>query len=74
MIFFLSLFILRETETAQVGEGQRGRERESQAGSEPNAGLELMNCEIMTWAETKIQMVNWLSHAGAPEMRFKKFC
>ena len=32
--------------------------------TEPDAGLELMNCEIMTWAETKSQMLNQLSHAG----------
>ena len=45
---------LRETETAQVGEGQRERGKERlpsrlhAASTEPNAGLELMNCEIMT--------------------------
>ena len=41
------LFILREADTVQVGEGQRGGERESQAGSAlpvrsptPDVGLE----------------------------------
>ena len=29
-LFFLSLFILRETETEQYGEGQREREREGE--------------------------------------------
>ena len=40
--FLVYLFILRETETAQVGEEQRER-------------------------VTKNQMLNWLSHPGAPE-------
>ena len=33
-LLFLSLFILRETEIARVGEGQREREREPRVGSE----------------------------------------
>ena len=51
--FFLKLIVLREGETEQVGEGQRERERESipsrlrPASTEPNAGLELTNFEIM---------------------------
>ena len=52
------------------GEGQRGREdTESEAGSrlwavstEPNAGLELMNGEIMTWAEVG-HSTNWATQA-----------
>ena len=44
---------LREKERAQVGEGQRKRETESEASSRPYAvradtGLEFMNYEIMT--------------------------
>ena len=42
----------------QVGKGQRERETESEEGSrlwtdstEPDAGLELTDHEIMTWAE-----------------------
>ena len=34
---FLSSFILRETETAGVGEGQREKEKKSQAGSTPSS-------------------------------------
>ena len=55
------------------------REKESQAGSalslwspvsaEPDVGLELTNHEIMTWAETKSQMLNGRSHPGAPRQR-----
>ena len=44
---FIYLFLRR-------GEGQRERETQSEAGfrlsavsTEPNAGLELMNCEVM---------------------------
>ena len=45
------------------GESQRGgRERESQAGTmlseEPDVGLKLTNCEIMTRAEIKSQALN----------------
>ena len=61
MTFFFNVYLfLRQRETEH--EQGRGREREgdteSEAGSrlwavrtEPNAGLELTNYEIMTWAE-----------------------
>ena len=70
-IFKVYLFILRETQTAQVGEGHRGRERESQAGSVLPAqrltqGSNSWNHEIMTWSKTKSQTLNWLSHSDAP--------
>ena len=47
---------------------ERGRERESQAGStlsvqslmEPDSGLKLMNHKIMTSAKIKSQMLNQL--------------
>ena len=50
---------------------QREGERESKAGCEtisvePDAGLELTNREIMTWAEIKSWTLNLLSHSGAP--------
>ena len=40
--------------------GQRDRERENlkQASIEANPGLNLMTCEIMTWAKIKSQMLN----------------
>ena len=34
-------------------------------GPEPDAGLEFMSSEIMTWTE-RSQMLNRLSHPGAP--------
>ena len=58
---FLSLFILRDRERERdhtpAGEGQREREREKipsrlrAVSTEPDAGLKLTKCEIMTWAE-----------------------
>ena len=36
------------------------------ASTEPDVGLELTNCEMVTWAEVKSQMFNQLSHPGAP--------
>ena len=53
--FFYIYSFLRDRDRAQVGEGQREGDTESEAGSrlravstEPHAGLELTNCEIMT--------------------------
>ena len=46
-----------ERDRARVGEGQREGDTESEAApgsersAEPDAGLELMTHEIMTWAE-----------------------
>ena len=68
--FFLSFYLfLRER---QMPKSQRERDRDNIPSSlrtvstEPDAGLELMNQEIITWAETKSQMLNWLSHPGTP--------
>ena len=52
----------RERDRERQRETERDRER-IEAGStlvsvEPNAGLELMNCDIMTRAETKSRMLN----------------
>ena len=46
-----------------MGEGQREKERENPKRSpyyeyRARLGLELMNCEIMTWAKIKSQMLN----------------
>ena len=64
------LLIFRERKWEYKQEGQRGRERESQADSplsvEPNQGLAPTACEIMTWAKTKSQMLNQLSHSSVP--------
>ena len=70
-----------------AGKGQREREREreipgrlhtisTEVSSAPNEGLELMNREIMTRAETKSRMLRGLSHPGAPTVKTLKifFC
>ena len=59
--YFFNVYLLgRETErqSASRGGAERKGHTESEAGSrlravstEPDAGLELMSCEIMTWAE-----------------------
>ena len=46
---------------------ERGRERESQAGSalpaqSPVRGSNSLNCEIMTWTKTESLKLNQLSH------------
>ena len=55
----------------KLGRGaERGRERIPSrlhiASVEPNAGLELTNHEIMTWAKINSWMLNRLSHPGTP--------
>ena len=54
-----------------MGRGrERGRERIPSrlhtVSAEPDVGLETTNCEIMTWVETKSQILNLLSRPGAP--------
>ena len=72
ILFFKFIYLFWERERAREEEGRkRGEERASQAGScavsvEPNGGLELMNYDIMTWAETKSRTLNRLSHPGTP--------
>ena len=47
-------------------EGERIPSRLYAIRAEPDTGLELTNCKIMTSAETKSQTLNQLSHPGAP--------
>ena len=81
LIFKVYLFILRETETAQVGERHQKRERETetQGGSwlpvqSPTWGSNSQNCEIMTWDKTKSQMLNQLSPPRHPFISLDKTC
>ena len=64
--FFFFFFWEREIED----EWERGKEtipsRLCAIGMEPDLGLDLMNREIMTWAEIKSRTFNWLSHPDAP--------
>ena len=52
---------------------ERGRERILSrfrvVSTEPNIGVDLMSCEIMTWAKIKSQMLSQLSHSGAPKLK-----
>ena len=57
-----------------AGVWQRQRQTESEAGfrlwavsSEPDMGLELTDCEIMTWAEVRCP-TNWATQAPHAEM------
>ena len=59
-----------------MGEGQREGDTESEAGSrlwavypEPDAGLELTDREIMTWAETG-RPTDWATQAPHPILSF----
>ena len=58
---------------ASEHEWRRGRDRIPTrlhaVSTEADAGLEPMNCEIMTWAEIKSQTLNQLSHPCAPEAK-----
>ena len=68
----LLMFILGERERERewvsgagmaAGEGGRGKQRIPSrfcaVSAQPNSGLDLMNCEIMTWHETKSRTLNW---------------
>ena len=72
-LFKVFLLILRERACAQAEEGQRERERDRIptrlliVSTEPDAGLDLRNREIITLAEFKSHRLNQLSQPGAPE-------
>ena len=61
---------MRKSAQAEEGQRERGRERIPRrvhtVSAEPDAGPNLRNSEIMTRAEIKSQMLNLLSHPGAP--------
>ena len=69
--FFFNFYLLWETDAEYERGSRRERERdtESKAGSrlqavstEPEAGLELPNCDIMTWAEVG-RLTGWATQA-----------
>ena len=62
-----------------MGEGQREGDTESEAGSrlwavstEPDAGLELTDCEIMTWAEVG-RPTDWATQAPLEKLLYQEF-
>ena len=66
---FLNLF-LRQRESTSRGRAERRGDTESEAGSrlwavstEPDAGLEVMECEIKTWSEVRCSK-DWASQAS----------
>ena len=81
MTIFLCLFICfeRERESAcpsRAGaEKRRGRipSRLLTVSVRAGAGPEVTKCQIMTWAETKSQTLNWLSPSGTPWVTILKF-
>ena len=77
IIIFKNVFTYfeREKEWAEEGKKEGERENPKQAShhrAEPDARLQLMNHEIMTWTETKSQMLNQLSHPGTPGLPYFK--
>ena len=67
--FFNVYFWRRERQRASRGRGEREGDTKSEAGSrlsavstEPNAGLEPTNCEIMTWAKVR-RLTDWATQA-----------
>ena len=71
--FFSNVFIYfwdRERQSMNGGGAEREGDTESETGSrlraispEPDAGLELTDCEIVTWLKSTL---NRLRHPGAP--------
>lgn len=57
-----------------IGRGQRERifKADSTLSVEPDVGLDPRTYEIMTWAETRSQMLNRLSYPGTPSMGILK--
>ena len=68
--FFFNIYLfLRERQRVTRGGAEREGDTESGAGSslwavstEPDAGLKLMNCEFMTWAEVG-SSTDWATQA-----------
>ena len=63
--FFKCLFIFERATEQKQGRGRKTGRHKIQAGSrlravstEPDLGLEPMNCEIMTWAEVR-RLSDW---------------
>ena len=70
LLFFKDLFILEREREQAVGRS-RGKGREnisSRLYTEHGAqcGFQSHNPEIMTWAKTKSQLLNQISHPDAP--------
>ena len=66
LFFFKFVYFERDSTWVERGQRDRGRERERipsrlcTVSTKPDMGLKPMNCEIMTWAQLKSQMLNQL--------------
>ena len=74
LVIFLSLFLFLRYRDRARAERERERETDLKAGSrlrsvstEPDAGFELTNCEIMTWAEVG-GLTDWATRV--PQLTF----
>ena len=68
IIKLIDLFWERESKQERVHAGEEPCQRG------PNTGLELTNCEIMTWPKIKSQTRNQLSRPGIPYYYFCCYC
>ena len=60
-------FLERESSSSRGAEREKDTETEAVSrfwalSTEPNGGLELPNCEIMTWAKVR-RLTNWATQA-----------
>ena len=60
--FFFLLFIYFERGRGRERRRERIPSRLHAVNTQPNTGLSLINCEIMTWAKIKSQTLNRLNH------------
>ena len=77
-VYFLIefFFFFWERKWESVSGGQRERQRISSrfhAQCGVQLGARSHDCEIMTWAEIKRQLLNWLRHPGSPSLNFYKW-
>ena len=77
LFFFKFIYLFWERQSTRVGEAERGRDRipsrPCTISTEPDAGLELTNCEIMTSAKIKSPTLNQLHHSCTPPRLFFKY-
>ena len=75
LTIFLIFFTYFERERERERDAERGRERIPSrlctVSTQPEGGLELTDCEIMTRAKIKSWTLNRLSHPGAPVLTYR---
>ena len=72
--FFKSIYLFIYLERGSGGgaerQGEKTPSRLYNASTEPSVGLELMNCEVMTWAEIKRCSTKWATQVPQPSASF----